>query len=83
MSKIIIDTERCKGCYLCIEVCPKGCIEHGSLPNASGYYPVHPVVDGKCTACTLCATVCPDVAIMVIRSVDETDAAVPAQQATE
>lgn len=82
MSKIIIETDRCKGCYLCIDVCPRNCIEQSDLPNAGGYYPARPVAEAECTACTLCATVCPDVAITVVRSVDDANATVPSKQAT-
>lgn len=80
MSRIIIDIERCKGCYMCIDVCPRNCIEPGVLPNAAGYYPARPTENGECTACTLCATVCPDVAITVWRSVGDAEVAVSTQQ---
>ncbi|HNR30517.1 MAG TPA: ferredoxin family protein [Candidatus Hydrogenedentes bacterium] len=71
MNTIIIDTERCKGCYLCIEACPKNCIEQNGRPNASGNYPVQFVLASECIACALCALVCPDVAITVFRHVKE------------
>ncbi|MEJ2587163.1 MAG: 4Fe-4S binding protein, partial [Deltaproteobacteria bacterium] len=38
-GKIIIDRERCKGCHLCIEVCPNGVIEVDESLNAKGYAP--------------------------------------------
>ena len=67
MNKIVIDIERCKGCCLCVEACPRGIIEVSDRPNAAGYYPVRPTEDGECTACAICATVCPDCAIEVFR----------------
>jgi 2-oxoglutarate ferredoxin oxidoreductase subunit delta len=67
LNSIIIDTERCKGCYLCIETCPKHMIEASDRPNAAGYYPARLTVGGDCIGCALCATVCPDVAIEVYR----------------
>lgn len=82
MSRIIIDIERCKGCRMCIDVCPRNCIEQSELPNAAGNYPARPKTEGECTACTLCATVCPDVAITVLRGGDESEAAVPAKEVT-
>ncbi len=69
-GKVEIDSERCKGCGLCIEVCPKGRLRVGEGINAKGYYPAEFVeAEGKdgCTGCCLCAIVCPDVAIEVYR----------------
>lgn len=67
-GKITIDRERCKGCELCIAVCPKGCIQVSEELNQKGYYPAefNQGEDG-CNACTLCALSCPDVAIEVYR----------------
>jgi len=71
-GKIIIDGERCKGCYLCISVCPNEVISISGSLNQQGYYPVelkgNGNSDGKgCIACALCATICPDIAIEVYR----------------
>ena len=70
MNRIEINFERCKGCYLCIDACPKQLIEEGAELNASGYYPARPTAETTCTACALCATVCPDVAIEVFKDVE-------------
>jgi len=69
VNKVVIDAERCKGCYLCIEACPKNVIEISDCLNAGGCYPARPSKDGQCTACAFCATVCPDTAIEVYRDV--------------
>jgi len=63
-GKITIDRERCKGCQICIEVCPL---------NRKGYSPARfkeNVSEGEkgCTGCAQCATVCPEVAIEVYRA---------------
>ena len=63
-GKIIIDTERCKGCSLCVAVCPKSCIVISRQSNKSGYFPAE-VTNADCTGCCLCALICPDVAIEV------------------
>lgn len=34
-----IDTERCKGCQLCIHACPQHVLHLSSIPNARGYCP--------------------------------------------
>ena len=65
-GKITIDTERCKGCGLCVAVCPKGSIVICKQSNKKGYFPAQQAKD-ECTGCTLCALVCPDVAIEVHR----------------
>ena len=66
---IIIDAERCKGCRLCISVCPKEIIGLASHINEKGYLPAV-VLEEKapeCTGCTVCAMMCPDTAISVYR----------------
>ena len=72
-GKISIDRERCKGCQLCIDVCPTEHIEVDASLNNKGYYPARPRANKKedrkdCTACTQCATICPEVAIEVYRA---------------
>jgi 2-oxoglutarate ferredoxin oxidoreductase subunit delta len=73
-GRIEIDSERCKGCGLCITVCPKKQIEISDRLNTKGYYParfqeehVRDVSKLKCTGCALCAITCPDLAIEVYR----------------
>ena len=65
-GKIIINTERCKGCGLCIAVCPKGSIIVSKKSNKSGYFPAESS-NTKCTGCALCAIICPEVVIEVFR----------------
>jgi len=65
-GKIIIDIERCKGCTLCVTVCPNNVITISEKSNSKGYFPA--VSTGpNCTGCTNCAIVCPDCAIEVYR----------------
>jgi 2-oxoglutarate ferredoxin oxidoreductase subunit delta len=65
-GKIIIDTERCKGCGLCVVVCPKDGIAISKKSNKKGYFPAESV-NSDCTGCAMCAIVCPDAAIEVYR----------------
>jgi 2-oxoglutarate ferredoxin oxidoreductase subunit delta len=58
-GKIVIDMERCKGCGLCITVCPKNNIALAQESNKNGYFPAQPQNVG-CTACTQCAIICPE-----------------------
>lgn len=70
-GKIEIDRELCKGCQLCISVCPQELICTSGRLNQKGYYPAEFKEDEgaakHCIACVRCATVCPDVAIEVYR----------------
>lgn len=63
---IKINSERCKGCGLCIEVCPQSSITISPQTNAMGYFVAEPCGDG-CTGCGVCALICPDTAIEVYR----------------
>lgn len=68
MSKIIVDDTYCKGCGLCVTVCPEKIIEMSTdTLTAKGYRPARLMDASKCTACKLCATICPDVAITVVK----------------
>lgn len=73
-GRIVIDRERCKGCGLCINVCPKKNIEISDQLNTKGYYParfqeedIKDSETAECTGCAQCAITCPDVAIEVYR----------------
>lgn len=68
MSRILVDEAYCKGCGLCVEVCPKVCIvlDPDKL-TAKGYHPAKLVDESLCTGCANCAVICPDIAITVER----------------
>jgi 2-oxoglutarate ferredoxin oxidoreductase subunit delta len=64
-ATVTIDQELCKGCLLCIPVCPPKVLEMSTAVNSKGYrYPL--LLDG-CTGCELCAKVCPDFCFEVYR----------------
>jgi len=65
-NKMTIKEEICKGCGLCIEVCPKKiiAIALGRI-NSKGYKPSAITDINQCIACGMCAIMCPDSAIKV------------------
>ena len=68
MARIEVDAGFCKGCGLCVSVCPAHIIElDAETLNVKGYHPAHCVDESKCTGCCSCALMCPDVAIKVWR----------------
>jgi 2-oxoglutarate ferredoxin oxidoreductase subunit delta len=59
-----IDGEKCKGCNLCVSVCPKKVLLSGKdALNKSGYYAVGINDENICIGCLNCALMCPDGAI--------------------
>ena len=64
-GKIVIDMERCKGCGLCITVCPRNSIAISRESNKNGYFPAQ-AKNIDCTGCTSCAIVCPEGIIEVL-----------------
>ena len=68
----IIDKERCKGCGLCVNVCPKNVLELSSEVNTRGYFPAYQARPKDCIYCTACCIMCPDVAITIVEVEEET-----------
>jgi len=62
-----IDEQRCKGCGLCINACPKKILTFSEGVNRAGYHYAVCIDQKLCIACALCAEVCPDVCIEVYR----------------
>ncbi|MDR1406105.1 MAG: 4Fe-4S dicluster domain-containing protein [Prevotellaceae bacterium] len=64
---IEVNTERCKGCGVCIVNCAAGVIALNKNVNAKGYHYLYMNNPDACTGCINCATVCPDACITVYR----------------
>ena len=60
-----IDRDRCKGCGLCVTVCPKNVLEISKKINTKGYFPAYQERPEDCIFCAICCTMCPDVAITI------------------
>jgi 2-oxoglutarate ferredoxin oxidoreductase subunit delta len=69
-----IDKERCKGCGLCVSVCPKKVLDISKEINSKGYFPAYQARPEDCIYCALCCTMCPDVAITITEVAEKADA---------
>lgn len=71
-SRLILQFERCKGCSICIEMCPRGVLKEGEAQNQKLVNPpiYAPVDDKTCTLCESCMIVCPDFAIYVVEGLE-------------
>lgn len=73
-GRVLIARERCKGCELCIEFCPRDVLVCSQEFNAKGYhYPI--VTKDECVNCRLCVSVCPEFAIFSVPATDHGDQA--------
>ena len=66
--------DRCKGCGLCVDVCPKNVLEISKNVNAKGYFPAYQARPEDCIFCAICCTMCPDVAIAIAEIEEEASA---------
>jgi 2-oxoglutarate ferredoxin oxidoreductase subunit delta len=64
--EILIDDQFCKGCDLCIEVCPREVFGKGNKRSRAGYSMPKVLSLRNCVACLLCEMTCPDLALTVI-----------------
>ena len=60
-----IERDRCKGCGLCVDACPKHVLEISEEVNTKGYFPAYQAHPEDCIHCGVCCTICPDVAITI------------------
>lgn len=67
MIRITVESERCKGCALCVPFCPYSLIELGEEINSKGYHPAKINKPEDCIGCGACAKMCPDLAIEIIK----------------
>jgi 2-oxoglutarate ferredoxin oxidoreductase subunit delta len=63
--KVTIEKNRCKGCGLCPNTCPKQVLAMSKEINDKVYFYSHVVDQPACIGCRFCAFMCPDVAISV------------------
>ena len=63
---VVVDTNRCKGCDLCVIACPTNVLTLGKEVNSKGYNYAQ-MNTGECIGCASCAYVCPDGCITVYK----------------
>lgn len=64
---IVVDTERCKGCEVCVASCPCDVLALSPHVNGKGYHYAFMATPDNCTGCASCAVICPDTCITVYR----------------
>lgn len=65
---VTVNTDRCKGCNLCVVACPLGVLAlQAKEVNDRGYHFAYMAQPDKCIGCQSCALVCPDACIEVYR----------------
>lgn len=67
MSTITMDKTCCKGCDICIAICPKKIFVKSKKRNSYGSSMPEIQRAEECIACRLCEKLCPDGAIDVER----------------
>mgnify|MGYP003293343348 FL=1 len=65
---IVVDSERCKGCELCVHTCANQVIGMSEKVNGKGYHFAYMAHPEACTGCTNCGIICPDGVISVYRT---------------
>lgn len=63
--RVVVDGRLCKGCGICVEICPRKVLVLNGINPETGYR--NPVQKDDCIGCRLCMWFCPDQAIAVIR----------------
>ncbi len=68
MAFVSFRVDRCKGCSLCVAVCPRKIIQlQQDTLNAKGFHPAGIKQMDRCIGCAACAIMCPDSVIEVER----------------
>lgn len=65
VTGISVNDLYCKGCGICVYICPRGVLELSTEFSERGVHPVSVKALEKCTGCKLCEIYCPDFAVAV------------------
>jgi 2-oxoglutarate ferredoxin oxidoreductase subunit delta len=64
--EIVIDEEKCKGCGICVALCPLKVLVKSDKISPQGFNLPSPINRDKCSGCRICEYYCPDFAIYII-----------------
>ena len=68
MAKLTFKTDNCKGCGLCVDVCPKKVLRLATDKiNKKGHHPVEAANEADCIPGAFCPTICPDCILKIER----------------
>jgi len=65
VARIVIDSEQCKGCGLCVDACPQHVLALGKDASSKGYFYAKLAEPRRCIGCRMCCVACPDAAIQM------------------
>jgi 2-oxoglutarate ferredoxin oxidoreductase subunit delta len=65
LKELVINRDWCKGCAICVALCPKQVLELDAKEKATAVRPE------ECICCKLCELRCPDLAITVLTQQDD------------
>ena len=68
---VVVNTERCKGCDLCVVACPTDVLALSKEVNNKGYNYAYMANADACIGCANCGWVCPDGCIAVYKVKEE------------
>jgi len=66
MKKPIVNEILCKGCGICVSVCPQKVLVISTTKINPKGFNIAEAKNEKCIGCRLCEVVCPDFAITII-----------------
>ena len=64
--RVVVLEERCKGCGLCVEYCPREVLRMSERFNRKGYHPPETAAPEECVGCGFCQEVCPEFAVYCV-----------------
>jgi NAD-dependent dihydropyrimidine dehydrogenase PreA subunit len=80
-GRLLVDTNECKGCGLCIEACPPKVIRLSENLNHYGYHTATYLGSG-CTGCGICFMVCPEPGAITVLRIVKHPAATAAEESS-